>query len=82
MAAKKRGKKPVTDDRHKGLQVPFRVDDPRLVAALDKYADRTRRSRNMAIIVLLEDALRAENLWPPVDPVPAAERRTRQRQHA
>jgi hypothetical protein len=51
-------------DSHK-KRVPFRVDDPRLVEALDRYADSTRRSRNMAIIVLLEQALTEAGFWPP-----------------
>jgi hypothetical protein len=61
MAAKKRRR----GDAPKVAQVPFRVDDPRLVEALDRYADSTRRSRNMAIIVLLEQALTVAGFWPP-----------------
>src|SRR5262245_38188185 len=57
-----RKKKP---DAHKGTQIPFRADDPRLVEALEAYAKKVRRSRNMAIILLLETALKAEGLWPP-----------------
>jgi hypothetical protein len=59
MAKKRKG------DAHKGVQVPFRVDDVRLVEALDACADRERRSRNMTIILLLEEALTARGLWPP-----------------
>lgn len=52
-------------DAHKAPQVPFRPDDPRLVAALDAYAKSIRRSRNMAINLLLEKGLEAEGFWPP-----------------
>lgn len=55
-------------DLHKGIQAPFRVPDPRLLGAVQAYADRHRRSRNMAIILLLEKALRDEGLWPPPAP--------------
>lgn len=57
-------KKPVVD-AHKGIQIPFRVGDEQLVAAIETYADRTRRSRNMAIVLLLEEALARHGLWPP-----------------
>ncbi len=57
-------------DAHKGTQVPFRVDDLRLVEALDAYAESERRSRNMAIIILLEDALKAVGFWPWPRPSP------------
>lgn len=52
-------------DLHKGIQLPFRVDDPRLVEAIEKYAEDSRRSRNMTIVVLIEQALTALNRWPP-----------------
>jgi hypothetical protein len=56
------------EDAHKGTQIPFRVDDDRLVEALEAYAARIRRSRNMAIVLLLEEALKAHDLWPPPTP--------------
>ncbi len=52
-------------DQHKGQQVPFRVEDPRLVDALDAYAESVRRSRNMAIVLLLEQSLAEAGFWPP-----------------
>ena len=45
--------------------MPFRVEDVRLVEALDRYADSVRRSRNMAIVLLLEQALTEAGFWPP-----------------
>jgi hypothetical protein len=59
------GKRP---NAHKGTQVPFRVDDPRLVEALDAYAASIRRSRNMTIIILLEQGLEQVGHWPPQRP--------------
>jgi hypothetical protein len=59
MAKKKRG------GPEKVPQVPFRPDDLRLVAALDAYADSIRRSRNMAINLLLEKGLEEAGFWPP-----------------
>lgn len=47
-------------------QHSLRVDDGRLLEALDVYAKRIRRSRNMAIQLLLEKAMEQEGLWPPV----------------
>jgi hypothetical protein len=58
-------KKKPAGDAHKGIQVPFRVGDERLIAALEVYAQRTRRSRNMTIVLLLEEALTRHGLWPP-----------------
>jgi hypothetical protein len=46
---------------------PFRPEDPRLLDALEVYAARIRRSRNMAINLLLEDAMTKEGLWPPAE---------------
>ena len=58
-------REPARTDAHKGLQIPFRVDDPRLVDALDAYAESERRSRNMVIVLLLERALMQAGFWPP-----------------
>lgn len=52
-------------DRHKSPMTPFRADDPRLIAALDDYAESIRRSRNMAINLLLEEILKEKGFWPP-----------------
>jgi hypothetical protein len=49
----------------KAASTPFRPEDPRLLDALDVYAKRIRRSRNMAINLLLEEAMEREKLWPP-----------------
>jgi hypothetical protein len=46
---------------------PLRLPDGRLADALDEHARRSKRSRNMAIVVILEDAMRAEGLWPPAE---------------
>jgi hypothetical protein len=55
----------------KTLSTPFRPDDPRLLDVLDVYAQRIRRSRNMAMNLLLEAAMEREGLWPPpADPSP------------
>jgi len=62
MAPKK--KKPV-DDKAPPDRMLVRMDDPRLIAALDAYAEATRRSRNMATIVLLEEGLKLAGFWPP-----------------
>jgi hypothetical protein len=32
---------------------------------LTKYAEQTRRSRNLAIAVILEEAMQKAGLWPP-----------------
>lgn len=61
----KKASKQQAADLHKGVQIPFRVDDPRLVDAIEAWAADHRRSRNMAIILLLEKALRDEGRWPP-----------------
>lgn len=61
MAEKKKPKR----DAHRAMQVPFRVDDPQLIEALDAYAAGQRRSRNMAIVLLLEEGLERAGFWPP-----------------
>jgi hypothetical protein len=66
MPAVARPKKPT--DRHKTLQIPLRLPDPRLADALDELARRAHRSRNMHIIHLLEEAARSAGLWPPQEP--------------
>ena len=43
----------------------LRVEDRRMLDALGSLAKRQRRSGNMALQVLLEDALKEAGLWPP-----------------
>jgi hypothetical protein len=43
----------------------FRPDRPELFPALDRYAASIRRSRTMAMILLLEEVLTAKGFWPP-----------------
>lgn len=59
----KKSDKPI--DPHKGRQINFRVYDQRLLDAIELYAKRSRRERNMAITLLVEAALQQEGLWPP-----------------
>ena len=54
-------------DEPKWQQINLRIDDPRLLSAIDGWADKNRRSRNMAIILLLERMLTNEKMWPPAD---------------
>jgi hypothetical protein len=61
--------------RSAGEPISFqvRVRDETLLAALEGFARRNRWSRNQALIVLLERALAAEQLWaPPGTPNPPA----------
>jgi hypothetical protein len=51
--------------KQKDGRVLFRADDARLIEALDAYADSVRRSRNMAINLLLEEILTQHGFWPP-----------------
>lgn len=64
MAKKRKTDVPATADPVP-KQTPFRPDDPRLLKAIDEYARSVRRSRNMAMVLLLEQALAAHQLWPP-----------------
>lgn len=45
---------------------PFSVrpDTPDLLKAIDKLAKDTRRTRNATVIILLEEALKAQERWP------------------
>jgi hypothetical protein len=66
----------VLDMATRYFQIPFRVEDEQLVAALDNYAKSVRRSRNMAIVILLEEALALHGFWPPTaDEPPAPKKR-------
>ncbi len=63
-------KKPPSDPLNEPAEMPpdsllVRLPDSRLAVVLDEYARRTRRSRNLAIVVLLEEAMQREGLWPP-----------------
>ena len=63
--AKKKPSEEQQPDPHKGVQTPFRAVDGRLLDALDGYAKSIRRSRNMAINLLLEEILQQKGFWPP-----------------
>lgn len=67
--SKKAPPPPLEDHSHEpeDVRILLRVPDKTLVAAIDEYARRLRRSRNMALILLLEEAMRRENLWPAAD---------------
>jgi hypothetical protein len=60
MTRKKRKRAP---DEPISFQV--RLRDETLLAALQAFAGQNRWSRNQALIVLLERALRTEGLWQP-----------------
>lgn len=60
-------KKPHPEPEPQSATTPFRPPDARLIVQLDEYARRIRRSRNMAMVILLEEALGREGLWPPPD---------------
>jgi hypothetical protein len=45
----------------------LRVEDKRILDALTVLSKRQRRSRNVAIQIILEEALKHEELWPPAD---------------
>jgi hypothetical protein len=61
------GSLPRKPDAHKGVQFPLRFPDVRLLEALSRYAHQVRRSRNMGIIILLEEGLQRAGYWPPPD---------------
>ena len=44
---------------------PFRFVDRRLREVVQAFADHDRRSLNLAMTILLEEALKARGLWPP-----------------
>ncbi len=69
MARKKKSVEPEPEQEpERKVQTPFRPDDARLLDALDAFAHDTRRSRNMAMVVLIEEALKAAGYWPPPQP--------------
>ncbi len=47
----------------------LRPPDPALLKAIKAYSKRERRSMNMAIVMLLEQALAAHGLWPWKPPI-------------
>jgi hypothetical protein len=59
-------KRPIKAEQPKPeqAQTPFRCD-PALMDAIDAYAQDNRRSRNLAMVILLEQALKAVGYWPP-----------------
>jgi hypothetical protein len=46
-------------------QIIYRPDSHEIVAAIEAEARKDRRSRNLMIQILLEEALRARKVWPP-----------------
>jgi hypothetical protein len=58
---------PSGDKQAEPTVFPLRLPDSRLADALDEHARRSKRSRNMAIVVILEEAMRSAGLWPPND---------------
>ena len=50
---------------HRPTAFLLRVADGRVLEALARYASASRRSQNMALVVILEEALREAGLWPP-----------------
>ncbi len=53
------------DEEPKSLQTNLRFFDLRLLDAVDRVAEKNRRSRNFMINLLLEEALKALGEWPP-----------------
>jgi hypothetical protein len=62
--AKRSDKAEPATDPHKDQQINLRLH-PDLLAAVDRYADKQRRSRNMAIVLAIEEVLARAGLWPP-----------------
>ncbi len=60
---KKKPAEEASPDR--GPQILFRPYDERIIAALDAFARSVKRSRNNAMLILLEEALRSHGFWPP-----------------
>jgi hypothetical protein len=70
MAKKKTNHNPSPDDNSapgeaESINILLRGLDPSLVEALDQHAKRNRRSRNVSIILLLEEAMQKQGLWKP-----------------
>jgi hypothetical protein len=55
----------MAQDESGPVNILLRGLEPSLVEALDQHAQRTRRSRNVAIILLLEEAMQKQGLWSP-----------------
>ncbi len=70
MAKKKKAAQPAPAyiDPHKGVQINFRVVDPRMLEITEQLAAKERRSRNFMLNLLVEQALTALGLWPPKGP--------------
>lgn len=64
MSKKKAEESPV-DAEPPDNPVSWRPDDPRLRTALDKLSKINKRSRNMMITFLIEEACVKAGLWPP-----------------
>jgi hypothetical protein len=54
---------PVEEDE--GVQVALRLFSKRLLRAVDDTASEERRSRNLMLNLLIEEALKARGKWPP-----------------
>lgn len=50
----------------RSMQHALRFDDEQLLTAVDNYAAKNKRSRNNAILLLLEQVLRTLGEYPPV----------------
>jgi hypothetical protein len=46
----------------------LRVPDDRLLDALEQFAAKMRRSQNVSLLIILEEAMTAAGLWPPTPP--------------
>jgi len=57
-------KAPTNPKKSFQFQFPLRIRDANLIAAVDLYAKSVRRSRTMAVVLLLETALEKEGFWP------------------
>ena len=64
MAKKKPSPAAAAPDRHKSTVVSFRPDAA-LRGVLQSVADKQRRSVAQVVILLLEQALTVDGLWPP-----------------
>ncbi len=58
-------KKPATEKTEEVRQIIYRPDSQEIVDAIEGQAKKDRRSRNLMIQILLEEALRARGAWPP-----------------
>jgi hypothetical protein len=64
--AKKKDQPP--EPPEEAIRILLRVFDERLIEAIDSQATLDRRSRNLMMLILLEEALAARGVWPPPPP--------------